>query len=462
METQTKVKKERFRTLKKLNVFNIWRENYKDRLVFLALILGIWILIKAIEELTPQAVLDKLPLNVGLDLLFAVIILMMVHTFYIFVAQFYRRRNPRILKQDHKPSIDIFISAHNEENVIEETLMHMLDHDYHDFKIYAINDRSEDHTLAKMQKAASLSDGKIIIIDREKDAFPGKAAALNDALKISMGEVVCVFDADARVDKGFLNKIVRHLGHPQVGAVQSQKVISNPERNFLTKCQFYEYAHDTYLQMGRDSVKGAAELRGNGQLIKREALLDVGGWNEETLTDDLDLSTCLHLKGWVIRFSPEDKVYEEAVSNIPSLIKQRRRWTEGSIRRYLTYLHRLATPGNLTIHQVFDTFIFVSEFSVPLWVACELGYEMFKVFRGEETYFSFIMLICLFIGCVFFVNQFNGLRLYKKQGIIEAAWNTFITNFYLTAVWISVIMLTYRKILFSRTVGKWSRTEHGT
>lgn len=59
---------------------------------------------------------------------------------------------------------------------------------------------------------------------------------------------------------------------------------------------------DTYFQAGRDSVKGAVELRGNGELIKREALEDINGWNNYTIVDDLDMSTRLHIKGWDVRF----------------------------------------------------------------------------------------------------------------------------------------------------------------
>ena len=84
-------------------------------------------------------------------------------------------------------------------------------------------------------------------------------------------------------------KIIPYLNDPLVGAVQAQKVISNPERNFLVECQFNEYAMDTYFQMGRDSIRGSVELRGNGEHIKRESLNHVGGWNEETITEDLDI-----------------------------------------------------------------------------------------------------------------------------------------------------------------------------
>ena len=273
--------------------------------------------------------------------------------------------------------------------------------------------------------------------------------------------MVCVFDADARVDTDFFKNIIPYLNDPLVGAVQAQKVISNPERNFLVECQFNEYAMDTYFQMGRDSIRGSVELRGNGELIKRETLTHVGGWNEETITDDLDLSTCLHVNGWDIRFSPETKVYEEGVPTFEGLIKQRRRWAEGSMRRYLNYFLQIMKPGNLTLNQIFDTFVFLSQFSIPLWICLDIVYEFIRYFSGRETYISFLMLASIILGLIMFANQYNGLRLYKRYSPFKAAWKATQTNFYFFGIWLAIIMITYRKILFSRTVGTWQRTQHG-
>lgn len=130
-------------------------------------------------------------------------------------------------------------------------------------------------------------------------------------MKIAKGEAILVFDADATVEPDFLKKLIPELEPKDVGAVQARKVIRNKNYNLLTRCQNNEYTMDTHFQVGRDSVKGAVELRGNGELIKREAVEDIGGWNNYTITDDLDMSTRLHIKGWNIRILSEAIVYEE-------------------------------------------------------------------------------------------------------------------------------------------------------
>jgi 1,2-diacylglycerol 3-beta-glucosyltransferase len=443
-------------------IFVFWQGNNKDRFLLFGIIGFIYLTIKALENFVPNRYLEKLPSDVSLTLVAVVILIMVVHAIYIFFAQYHRRRNPRPFEGNYEPSVDIFISAHNEEAVIHSTLNYLSTLTYPKLKIYAINDRSKDKTSEIMHLVAAKYPDKVFILDRPESAYPGKAAALNDALKMSQGEVICVLDADATIDDEFLPKIVQYLADADVAAVQSQKVISNPEHNFLTKCQFHEYAMDAYLQMGRDSIRGSVELRGNGQLVKRAAIEDVGGWNQETITDDLDLSTSLHVNAWDIRFSPDTKVFEEGVPNLEGFIKQRRRWAEGSMRRYLNYFLQLFKPGNLTPVQIFDTFTFLSEFSIPLWLSLDITLELIRIgFGGEASFnFSFLMLISLGLWAVLFAAQFNGLRIYKDYGVFKSFIYSLVGISYLLTTWVYVIMLSYRKILFSRTVGTWTRTEH--
>ena len=83
--------------------------------------------------------------------------------------------------------------------------------------------------------------GKVRILIRDKDAYPGKSAVLNDAVKIAKGEAYLVFDADATVEPDFLNKLIPSLEPADVGAVQARKIIRNKDVNFLTRCQNNEY-----------------------------------------------------------------------------------------------------------------------------------------------------------------------------------------------------------------------------
>jgi 1,2-diacylglycerol 3-beta-glucosyltransferase len=96
-------------------------------------------------------------------------------------------------------------------------------------------------------------------------------------------------------------------------------------------------AVDTYIQQQRIAIGGIGELRGNGQFVRRRALESCGGWNEETITDDLDLTLRLHLDNWDIDCLCYPAVEEEGVTSAIALWHQRNRWAEGGYQRYLDY-----------------------------------------------------------------------------------------------------------------------------
>ncbi|HEY9711733.1 MAG TPA: glycosyltransferase family 2 protein, partial [Oculatellaceae cyanobacterium] len=193
---------------------------------------------------------------------------------------------------------------------------------------------------------------------RPADAGGGKSGALNQVLPLTKGEIVGVFDADAQVSKDLLRRTLPLFNNRQVGAVQVRKAIANSSVNFWTRGQMAEMAFDTYLQQQRIAIGGIGELRGNGQFVRRLALERCGGWNEETITDDLDLTLRLHLDKWDIGFLEFPPVEEEGVTTALALWHQRNRWGEGGYQRYLDYWRLIASNRMGTLKSL-DLFSFV-------------------------------------------------------------------------------------------------------
>lgn len=372
------------------------------------------------------------------------------------------QKYPKILNNDFKPFISIMIPAHDEESVIENTICNILAMDYENFEVIVIDDRSSDNTAAVIKDIESKYD-KVKALIREKDAFPGKSAVLNDAFKIAKGEAILVFDADATVDSDFLSKLVPHLEPKDVGAVQARKVIRNKNVNLLTKCQNNEYTMDAYLQVGRDSVKGAVELRGNGELIKRQAIEDIGGWNNYTLVDDLDMSTRLHIKGWDVRFCSDAIVYEEGICYLKPLYRQRRRWLEGTIRRYLENFGAILFSKEMSLRVRLDMLAYISEFIMPGWFLMEIFIRVFKILAKEaptNTLYSSIIMGCL-IGFGFFIGVRHALRRYDFMPRLDATFEAMITSMYLFIIWFPVVLFICFKILFRKKDMNWGKTAHG-
>lgn len=395
---------------------------------------------------------------------------MVVYGLYSLAATKYQKRklkmHPVVVNENFKPFVTIMIPAHNEESVITNTVENILKMDYPNFEVIVIDDRSSDNT-ASVIKDLEAKHEQVRALIREKDAFPGKSAVLNDALKMAHGEAILVFDADATVEPDFLNKLVPNLEPADVGAVQARKIIRNKDVNFLTRCQNNEYTFDTYLQVSRDAIKGAVELRGNGELIKRQALEDIDGWNNYTITDDLDMSTRLHIKGWDVRFCPDACVYEEGIVYVFPLFRQRRRWLEGTIRRYLEYFGAAMKSKKMSLRARLDMAVYITQFIMPLWFMMEVVFRIIKLLTDKIDPYSLhnvlwsSLIVSAVVGLGFFGAIRYSLRKYDFEPRMSAFRQALETTVYFLIIWFPMELFICGKILFCKKDMNWGKTAHG-
>lgn len=391
---------------------------------------------------------------------------MFIYALFMNLSYKFKKRKlqkfPQIINENYKPFVTVMIPAHNEETVITNTVENILQMNYTNFDVIVIDDRSTDNTASVIKNLEQKYE-KVTALIRSKDAFPGKSAVLNDAFKIAKGEAILVFDADATVEPDFLSKLIPYLEQKDVGAVQARKVIRNKNQNLLTRCQNNEYTMDTHFQVGRDSVKGAVELRGNGELIKRQALEDINGWNNYTIVDDLDMSTRLHIKGWDVRFCPEAIVYEEGIAYIRPLYRQRRRWLEGTIRRYLEYAGDVLFSKKMSLRASLDMTAYISQFIMPGWFLMEILIRGFKVLAKQAP--PHMLYSSIFIGCVigfgFFFGARYALRRYDYMPRLDATFEALETSIYLFIIWFPLVLYICFKILFMKKDMNWGKTAHG-
>lgn len=371
------------------------------------------------------------------------------------------KKNPSSENTDYHPFISIVVPCHCEANVIGDTIENLMSIEYPSYELIVIDDRSTDNTAVVLKEYEDKYNGKMRSMIRPQDAYPGKSAVLNEVFELTKGEVICVFDADARIKPDFLSKILPYLAPKDVGAVQARKIISNRDYNFLTRCQDNELALDSHFQCGRDAIKGAVELRGNGQLIKKEALLSINKWNNDSITDDLDLSTKLHLKGWDVRFCIDLEVYEEGVLTFSALIKQRRRWIEGSIRRYLDYFDEMITSQKISLWARLDMLAYIAEFLLPIWFAAEIVLQSAKIIDHQPNNVMSSVLLMASMGIIFFTGLVYALCRYKKLSYRETLKQSLETTVYLILFWTPLVVLIIPKIIFTKRSMDWGKTDHG-
>lgn len=260
----------------------------------------------------------------------------------IFLALVSLKKQDPVKEWDVPPFVTLIVPAHNEEHTIAETATSLASMDYYhngevNFELIVCNDGSEDRTGEVLAGLKDKFPHLKIITRVPPRSGKGKGFVLNDALEISKGDVVAVFDADARVDPDFLNIIIPYLNDTEVQGVQSRIKMYNKDENWLTYMQHVELAGFGNIVRAKDILGKAGFLGGNGQLVKKDAIYGGGGWDGFAITEDLNLSVKLMIEGYAIRYCGETWVYQEAVPTWRQLFRQRARWAIGNFETLFIY-----------------------------------------------------------------------------------------------------------------------------
>ena len=264
----------------------------------------------------------------------------------VFLAIVSLKKQDPVKEWEVPPFVSMLVPAHNEEYTIEDTVKSLANVDYtlngkKNFELIVCNDGSQDKTGEILSKLKLEFPHLRIITRVPPRSGKGKGFVLNDGLEISNGDVIAVFDADARVDSDFLNIIIPYLNDPDVQGVQSRIKMFNKDENYLTKMQHVELAGFGNTVRAKDILGKAGFLGGNGQLVKKEAIYNSGGWDGFAITEDLNLSVKLMIEGYAIRYCGETCVYQEAVPTWKQLFRQRTRWSIGNFETLFIYLTKI-------------------------------------------------------------------------------------------------------------------------
>ncbi|MBS1956308.1 MAG: glycosyltransferase family 2 protein [Cyanobacteria bacterium SZAS-4] len=348
-----------------------------------------------------------------------------------------------------QPLVSIVIPAHNEERVIAMTIKSMLQLDYPSYELLVVDDRSTDQTAAILRTIKMSDDPRFRYFSRPEDSRAGKAASINEALSHTNGKLIAVFDADAQVEPDFLTKMVPYFANPLVGAVQGKKKLINGNQNLLTTCQKNEYYMDHHFQAVRDTVRSAVELRGNGMLLRRTALEELGGLNERAMCEDLDLCTRLHAAGWDLRFAQDALVAEEAPTTLSALFKQRVRWTEGSILRYIDHAPRILFNKKLALRTKLDAVLFIFEFIGPFWLLMENIALVTQWANGTLAPRPLLFAApAMTVLCLYFIYaSFVGIYKEENRSFLKAIQGALMVYFYLTILFVPIVFRLMFKFL---------------
>ncbi|GJM34007.1 MAG: glucosyltransferase [Saprospiraceae bacterium] len=341
-------------------------------------------------------------------------------------------------EEQEYPFVTVQLPIFNEMYVIERLIDSVMQFDYPKdrFEVHILDD-SIDETVAVTQakvKEYQAQGFQIEQICREKrQGF--KAGALKEGMKYAKGEFLAIFDADFLPRRDFLKKTIPFFQDEKVGVVQTRWEHINEDYSLITRLQALQLnVHFTVEQTGRMNGNHMLQFNGTAGVWRRKAIEDAGGWEADTLTEDLDLSIRAQLKGWKINFLEEVGSPAELPVEMNSLKSQQFRWMKGGAetakkmlptvwKSDLSLTQKIFTTSHLLASSIF-VFVFITGvISVPLLFflgdLIELGFS--------KHFFAYFLVGLLSIVAVYYVANVQAVP--EKSADFTKSVYKFITLF---------------------------------
>jgi cellulose synthase/poly-beta-1,6-N-acetylglucosamine synthase-like glycosyltransferase len=254
------------------------------------------------------------------------------------VFLFFLSVKPRIKKippkfdEKNPPRISIIIPAYNEEEGIEDTIKSALALDYprNKLEILVIDDGSKDKTLELARKFES----SIVKVFHKKNG--GKGTALNLGISKSKGEFIFTMDADSIITPNALKNQLAFFSNPQVMCVAPLLAVYKP-RGMMQRIQQIEYFLGIYLREVFTSLNAANVTPGAFSAYRKSFFDKYGGFDENNLTEDLEIALRIQYNHFILENSTQSIVYTKAPKTFKALLVQRKRWYVGLLKNLLNY-----------------------------------------------------------------------------------------------------------------------------
>jgi peptidoglycan-N-acetylglucosamine deacetylase len=263
----------------------------------------------------------------------------------------------------YAPFVTVLIPAYNEESVIVGTVRSALASDYSPLEVIVIDDGSTDLT-GELLDRNFLADSRVRIIHQPNR---GKPAALAHALSEIASDVVVTIDADTHIEPDAVRHLVRHFARGHVGAVAGNVKVGNRDR-WITRWQALEYVTSQNLEKRAfDLLNCIPVVPGALSAWRTDAIRQAGGFTADTVAEDTDLTITIRRAGWKIRYDEDAIGWTEAPETPGQLVRQRFRWTFGTLQSFWKHRDTLGRWRYGTLGWVALPNIFLFQLLLPLF-----------------------------------------------------------------------------------------------
>jgi len=296
------------------------------------------------------------------------------------------------------PTVSVLVPMHNEEKVAADILDLLISAEYPQDKleIIPINDHSTDNTKKIVNKYAR--QHPIIKPLHRTRGKRGKPAGLNEALKIVTSEIVIVFDADYLPPKGILRDMAVAFKDPEVGAMMGRVVPINTPKNLLTRLLDLERSSGYQVdQQARYNMKLIPQYGGTVGGFRRETFISLGGFDEDVLSEDTELTYKFFVNGWKVIYASRVECYEEVPEEWKSRAGQIKRWARGHSQVMFKYLWPVLKSPRISIWEKIDGTLLLCIYAVPFLISIGIAASLALFFIGEmqivESIFLFFLVV---------------------------------------------------------------------
>jgi len=253
-----------------------------------------------------------------------------------------------------EPRVTVLIPAYNEEAVIVRTVTSVLGSNWPQLDVLVVDDGSKDRTYEELVGAFG-NEPRVKIIQQ---ANSGKSVALNRGLSEITTDFVVMVDADTQVHPDAVRSLVRHFTEPRVAAVAGNAKVGN-RHNLLTRWQALEYITNQNLdRRAFDVLNCITVVPGAIGAWRTSVVRECGGFSRDTVAEDADLTLAILRRGYRIAYDEDAIAWTEAPETWSALVRQRFRWTFGTLQtvwkhRDTLFRKRYGTLGWIALPNIF-------------------------------------------------------------------------------------------------------------
>ncbi|HUU34215.1 MAG TPA: cellulose synthase family protein [Vicinamibacterales bacterium] len=309
------------------------------------------------------------------------------------------------------PVVTIQLPLYNEMYVVDRLVDSVCAIDYPREKLeIQILDDSTDETRSIAEAAARrhAAEGVDIKYIHRTDRSGYKAGALEAGMQVARGNFIAIFDADFVPKRDFLQATVHHFTDPKVALVQTRWGHVNEDYSLLTKIQAILLDAHFVLEHGSRNRGGCFfNFNGTAGIWRKAAIIDGGGWQHDTLTEDLDLSYRTQLKGWRFVFLPDHVAPAELPVEMNAFKSQQHRWAKGSIQTFLKLMPQIL-QSDQPVHVKTEAFFHLSaNFNYPLMCVLSALMVPSMVIRYNMGWYEMLLIdVPLFLAATASVANF--------------------------------------------------------